>query len=704
MRSHGLRISFVVVLLLVTPSQAEPHGRSSCARLESLCALRGGVWWAPRSREVTEREEDDEWEYYEDDEEGDDGDSDEYEYEYEGDDSGYYDYGKVQDIDGEFLSDGDAVESTEQRGEIDAQDQSVHDEQTVSEEYESVSESREAEEFLLDTPIANDMEIKRHDESTSNRFSPPRRNAHARAQSTTSLYDSNLASSTKTKQSKSWWSAAKPQSKDANRRQRKTSNNDILPSNSASSSGASFIYSPLVYKLSSIVRDVSTASSVHARSIGERRKRDIISRCINMFNSVASSILQPILRFIQALADTSKALAVQSLSVVMALVRRSIDALWYGPVEGVTTTGIARTGGLGSLLASSSFVVRIASSMLIVGFITLLVRHQQQHRGMLPDGGESRHNEFGKAFRGWRRHAQNNGISKEIDDDQEEYYDSEPDSNESPTAEEELEFFHSLDAANPISRQNGSKKITGKRRIWPFHKTQTTSRQSQRQRSVKSIQHWWRQRPSSVVDIIEPQQQPPPSQQIYRLQHQLAQSEQEREVLRIDVQRLQHRLQRAHHDARAIIEKNKWLESQQAKADSILTRAIEVERRKANSELERVRDTMKDVLQRERMLMRGRLADTLNAKRLQHEDDTEKNNATHVEGKAHGLIEGTVTSPVEQAAMDSDGYYDEDSIWGRRQRYLRKNRNGGNEGTGATPTITGNQSALSRRPNSFTPV
>lgn len=61
-------------------------------------------------------------------------------------------------------------------------------------------------------------------------------------------------------------------------------------------------------------------------------------------------------------------------------------------------------------------------------------------------------------------------------------------------------------------------------------------------------------------------------------------------------------------DARSIISQNKWLEKQTSKADQILAKAVEVERRKANDEMGRVRDSMKGVLERERMLMRGRIA------------------------------------------------------------------------------------------------
>ena len=85
-------------------------------------------------------------------------------------------------------------------------------------------------------------------------------------------------------------------------------------------------------------------------------------------------------------------------------------------------------------------------------------------------------------------------------------------------------------------------------------------------------------------------------------------SEQERAILQQDVQRLQQKLNKANHDARTIKNENKWLEKQTSHADRILTNAVEVERRKANEELRRVRESTKGVLERERMLMRGRVA------------------------------------------------------------------------------------------------
>ena len=65
--------------------------------------------------------------------------------------------------------------------------------------------------------------------------------------------------------------------------------------------------------------------------------------------------------------------------------------------------------------------------------------------------------------------------------------------------------------------------------------------------------------------------------------------------------------------------------SYDSKADEIQTKEVEIERQNANSKLEKVRESMKGMLERETMLMRGRLADTLNARTCNSE--SERSNA-----------------------------------------------------------------------------
>ena len=109
--------------------------------------------------------------------------------------------------------------------------------------------------------------------------------------------------------------------------------------------------------------------------------------------------------------------------------------------------------------------------------------------------------------------------------------------------------------------------------------------------------------------------------------------------------------------------------SYDSKADKILTKAVEIERRNANSELEKVRESMKGVLERERMLMRGRLADTLNSRTRNSE--SERNN-TYIESKPSLIEDGRLGS---EEVIDLDEYEEQDSIWGRRQRSIRRDSN-----------------------------
>lgn len=335
------------------------------------------------------------------------------------------------------------------------------------------------------------------------------------------------------------WTQSKPKTTKPKKVRRKTTK-AILP---RSSSGASFIYP--INKLTSMVRSFPSAS-VSGRSGG----RNIIAATIDSVSRMAAAIIQPMLLVI----TTALNVIAKWASIILALLRQAVDALWYGPVDGVTTTGISRAGGLGCVFIISSPLVVIASSALVVGLV-ILVRQQTANA----NGGRAG-NAFSNVFKRFRQGAET--THNEEDDG---FYDTD---DSEPSPEEELQFLNSFDAANPTSRERISKKIS-KRNMWPFNASQKpTPRQEtrQHQRSIKSIQKWWRQRPSNTIQIIEPShvQQPPPSQQIARLRNQLAQSEQDRAVLQSDVARLQHRLQKAHHDAKAIMSKNQWLEKQQS--------------------------------------------------------------------------------------------------------------------------------------------
>jgi hypothetical protein len=104
------------------------------------------------------------------------------------------------------------------------------------------------------------------------------------------------------------------------------------------------------------------------------------------------------------------------------------------------------------------------------------------------------------------------------------------------------------------------------------------------------------------------------------------------------------------------------------KADKILAKAVEIERRKANSEMDKVRESMKGVLEREKMLMRGRLAENLSSNRFRR-DEPEQNN-TYIESRKSAMEEERFDA---EEGMDSDGYEDDESIWGGRQSSIHRN-------------------------------
>ena len=85
--------------------------------------------------------------------------------------------------------------------------------------------------------------------------------------------------------------------------------------------------------------------------------------------------------------------------------------------------------------------------------------------------------------------------------------------------------------------------------------------------------------------------------------------------------------------------------------------------------MEKVRESMKGVLERERMLMRGKLADTLNTRTRNSESES---NNTYIENRPSLIEDGRLDS---EEVIDLDEYEEEDSIWGRRQRSIRRNSN-----------------------------
>ena len=94
-----------------------------------------------------------------------------------------------------------------------------------------------------------------------------------------------------------------------------------------------------------------------------------------------------------------------------------------------------------------------------------------------------------------------------------------------------------------------------------------------------------------------------------------------------------------------------------------MAKAVEIERRQANNELEKVRESMKSVLERERMLMRGRLADTISSRSRQQQ----------LEQNVENKIDVAEDETLKQGDVNTDEYKEKDSIWSRRQKSVHKN-------------------------------
>ncbi|KAL3763227.1 hypothetical protein ACHAW5_005494 [Stephanodiscus triporus] len=341
-----------------------------------------------------------------------------------------------------------------------------------------------------------------------------------------------------------------------------------------SSSNASFISHPFFSR-----------ESHRSFAVRFNNRRSSSSNWLSSLSATLTVIIQPIGNIIQTISCNMASIMSRWISTSWLLVCNTLDFLWYGPVEGVTTTGIStREGGLSCLLISAPVIAM--SSAVILGVVSVLISRRWSESS---SGDKSMKD----------REVQSDENEDELD----------------PSVEEELKFLRrDFDAANLFSKERIAKSITKRNRLLSNLRRRDDrpkSRRGQRQFTIKSIQTWWKERPSQQsIAIIEPQhlrnQQQPLGQEIIRLQKQLAVSEQERAILRQDVHHLKDKLQRVQHEARKIISQNQRLEKESSVADRILPRAVKVERQKSDDELGMVRESMKGVSERERMLMRGR--------------------------------------------------------------------------------------------------
>ncbi|KAL9182508.1 hypothetical protein ACHAXT_013160 [Thalassiosira profunda] len=325
--------------------------------------------------------------------------------------------------------------------------------------------------------------------------------------------------------------------------------------------------------------------------------RPIYSGVLSSVAAVVSAIARPIGNILSTVTYAVASTFSRWISISFSLVRNTFDFIWYGPVDGVTTTGItSRYGGLSTLLMSSP-AMRAASSVIALGLMAVAVKR------VLGDTPRVK-GRWGSLFgRKEKRAFDIYSLDHEAEIVEEEVL--------PPSVEDELRFLKSdFDSANPASKDRIASTINKGR--FRRRGTRPKSRRGQREFTIKSIRNWWKERPDKQsIAIIEPQhlrnQQRPLNKENKRLQKQLFVAEQERAMLQQQVQRLQNRLQKQ--DARSVKSQKKWFQKQASKADQLVSKAVEVERNKANEEMRRVRESMEEELEKERIMMRDRMLD-----------------------------------------------------------------------------------------------
>jgi len=308
------------------------------------------------------------------------------------------------------------------------------------------------------------------------------------------------------------------------------------------------------------------------------------SAILSSLSTILTTIVRPIGNVLSNITNKLTSLLSKYISIIWSIILNTVDYIWYGPVNGVTTTGIVnRHGGLQSLLFNTQIGMTISYIIGLTLFSVLVTKLWN----IKPIGTED---------------------SDEDDDDNAYYVDP-------PTVEEELRFLHhDFDARNPLAKERIAKVITKKQNRFslPERRRQrrdmkkddsSRNRKGRRKHAIESIQSWWKERPGQrSISIIEPQHLRNPQhtksqsqESMRRLQKQLLESEQEREIMSRDIRDLKHDLQKAHDDSRSIVSQNKWLEKQ-------TSQIMEAERsQNGNSgEMDRARASVKGVLDRER--------------------------------------------------------------------------------------------------------
>jgi len=331
-------------------------------------------------------------------------------------------------------------------------------------------------------------------------------------------------------------------------------------------------------KTSSVLVPPSSGGITNRRSSFSSIKSYNYSAILSSLSGILTTIIRPISDVLTSTTNKLISLISKYISIIWSIIINTWDYLWYGPINGVTTTGIVnRHGGLQSLLFNTQIGITI-SYIVALGLLSVLVTKLWNIKPIGDDND-----------------------SDEDDDDNAYYVDP-------PTVEEELRFLHhDFDARNPLAKERIAKVITKKQNRFSLperRRRDRRNRKGRRKHAIESIQSWWKERPGQrSISIIEPQHLRNPQhtksqsqESMKRLQKQLMESEQEREIMSRDIRDLKHDLQKAHDDSRSIVSQNKWLEKQ-------TSQIMETERSRngsSSSEMDRARASVKGVLDRER--------------------------------------------------------------------------------------------------------
>lgn len=541
-----------------------------------------------------------------------DGDEEEEEYEY---------YEEYYDEDDNYYNDNSAVPSSE----YEYYEEEDNDAAAVEglDDYDDYDEQ-----YVLSAPLANNKPKQQQKGGNKNRlfrFGAPAKQQQQQVVSSSSGGGDEDNSTTKKEE----------------RKQKSSSNNNNkggrFTSAVSASSRASFV--PSLRKSSSFARGGSLDGTATAITTLLSGATSIVSKYISTISQfIMLNILQPLCSTLNTVTWYMYSTLSHYIMTGLHLLRDLIDVIWYGPgIDGITTTGViaSRYGGLQGIMFGSTTSMMITAvvgvgliSWMVVGSATSLKSFSNSDVG----SRSSKRRRIFLPMTWWKK-----GRVISNSEDQEEDDDDELDANphfslEPPTMDEELQFIsRTFKSTNPSSKQRISESITTNyhrgglfrrfRQQRSSRKGSSTSPRRQRKLTVKSIQNWWKRDPNSVnggkpVNIVKRDNYNNNSRSsssinknpsISQLQNQLSKAEQERYLLQNDIQKLQLRLQKAQSDARNIASQNKWLEKQTSRADQILSRAVEVERKKANEEVERVRGEMRGVLERERLMMRGNI-------------------------------------------------------------------------------------------------